>query len=83
MKELLYLKDEQLKEYIEKIFISYKKSFADAKEILNKHKIGVAHHKAIHLISLHKGITVSELLNKLKVTKQCFKRFDKSRGYIF
>ena len=74
MKELLYLKDEQLKEYIEKIFISYKKSFADAKEILNKHKIGVAHHKAIHLISLHKGITVSELLNKLKVTKQSLNR---------
>ena len=70
MKELLYLKDEQLKEYIEKIFISYKISFADAKEILNKHKIGVAHHKAIHLISLHKGITVSELLQKLGVTKQ-------------
>ena len=74
MKELLYLKDEQLKEYIEKIFISYKKSFADAKEILNKHKIGVAHHKAIQLISLHKGITVSELLNKLKVTKQSLNR---------
>ena len=74
MKELLYLKDDQLKEYIEKIFVSYKKSFADAKEILNKHKIGVAHHKAIHLISLHKGITVSELLNKLKVTKQSLNR---------
>ena len=74
MKELLYLKDDQLKEYIEKIFVSYKKSFGDAKEILNKHRIGVAHHKAIHLISLHKGITVSELLNKLNVTKQSLNR---------
>ena len=41
MKDLLYLKDEQLKEYIEKIFVSYKKSFADAKEILSKYKIGI------------------------------------------
>ena len=54
MKEHLYLKDDQLKEYIEKIFVSYKKSFDDAKKVLNKHKIGIAHHKAIHLISLHK-----------------------------
>ena len=74
MKEHLYLKDDQLKEYIEKIFVSYKKSFDDAKKVLDKHKIGIAHHKAIHLISLHKGITVSELLNKLNVTKQSLNR---------
>ena len=74
MKELLYLKDDQLKEFIEKIFMSYRDTFSDAKKILNKYKIGVAHHKAIHLISLHKGITVSELLGKLKVTKQSLNR---------
>jgi len=74
MKELLYLKDDQLKEFIEKIFMSYRDSFADAKNVLNKYKIGIAHHKAIHLISLYKGITISELLNKLKVTKQSLNR---------
>ena len=74
MKELLYLKDDQLKEFIEKIFMSYRDTFSDAKKILNKYKIGVAHHKAIHLISLHKGITISELLGKLKVTKQSLNR---------
>ena len=70
MKELLYLKDDQLKEFIEKIFMSYRDTFSDAKKILNKYKIGVAHHKVIHLISLHKGIKISALLSKLKVTKQ-------------
>ena len=74
MKELLYLKDAQLKELIEKLFTSYKESFADSKKILDKYSIGIAHHKAMHLISMYKGITISELLKKLKVTKQSLNR---------
>ena len=74
MKELLYLKDDQLKEFIEKIFVSYRETFSDAKSILDKYSIGVAHHKVIHLLSLYEGITISELLKKLKVTKQSLNR---------
>ena len=74
MKQLLYLKDRQLKEFIEKIFLSYRESFADAKQILENYKIGIAHQKVLHLISLYEGITISELLNKLKVTKQSLNR---------
>ena len=74
MKELLYLKDDQLKEFIEKIFVSYRETFSDAKKILDKYSIGVAHHKVIHLLSLYEGITISELLKKLKVTKQSLNR---------
>ncbi len=74
MKELLYLKDDQIKDLIEKLFIVYRESFADAKKTLDKHSIGIAHHKVIHLISIHKGITISELLKKLKVTKQSLNR---------
>ncbi len=40
MKELLYLKDEQLKGFVEKLFMSYRESFSDAKKILEKHSIG-------------------------------------------
>ena len=36
MKQLLYLKDDQLKDLIEKIFISYRETFSDSKEILEK-----------------------------------------------
>jgi DNA-binding MarR family transcriptional regulator len=74
MKELLYLKDEQLKQLIANIFTSYKETFSDAKKILNKYSIGIAHHKVIHLISMYEGITISELLKKLKITKQSLNR---------
>ena len=74
MRELLYLKDDQLKELIEKLFIGYRESFSDAKKVLDNYSIGIAHHKAIHLISLYEGITISELLKKLKVTKQSLNR---------
>ena len=74
MKELLYLKDEQLKDLIEKLFVSYRETFSDAKKILNKHSIGLAHHKVIHLLSMYQGISISELLKRLKVTKQSLNR---------
>ena len=43
MHELLYLKDDQLKEFIEKLFMSYRESFSDAKKTLDKYSIGIAH----------------------------------------
>ena len=74
MKKLLYLKDHQLKQYIEKIFNGYRETVADAKKVLDKHALGTAHNKVIHLISLYEGITISNLLRKLKVTKQSLNR---------
>jgi len=74
MKELLYLKDEQLKDLIEKLFVSYRETFSDAKKVLDRYSIGLAHHKVIHLLSMYKGISISELLKRLKVTKQSLNR---------
>jgi len=74
MKDLLYLKDDHLKEFIEKIFISYRESFNDAKKTLDKYSLGIAHHKVIHLISIYKGITITNLLKRLKITKQSLNR---------
>tara|TARA_Y100000748_G_scaffold29174_1_gene21628 strand:- start:123 stop:560 length:438 start_codon:yes stop_codon:yes gene_type:complete len=74
MKELLYLKDDHLKEFIEKLFIGYRESFSDAHKTLKKYSLGTAHHKVIHLLSIYKGITVSQLLKKLKITKQSLNR---------
>ena len=74
MKELLYLKDDQLKDLIEKLFISYRETFSDSKKILNKYSIGLAHQKVIHLISMYNGISISELMNRLKITKQSLNR---------
>ena len=74
MKKLLYLKDQELKQYIEKILVGYRETVSDAKKILDKYSIGIAHNKVIHLISLYEGITISELLKKLKITKQSLNR---------
>jgi len=74
MKELLYLKDTQLKELIERLFTSYRESFSDARKVLDKYSIGIAHHKVLHLLSMYEGITISEMLSKLKITKQSLNR---------
>ena len=74
MKELLYLKDDQLKDLIEKLFVGYRETFSDSKKILDKYSIGLAHQKVIHLLSMYEGISISELLQKLKITKQSLNR---------
>ena len=74
MKELLYLKDDQIKDFIEQIFYVYSDTYSDPRKILKKHSFGTAHHRAIHLIERHEGLTVSDLLSKLKVTKQSLNR---------
>ena len=42
MRQLLYLKDDQLKEFIEKLFVGYRETFADTKKILENYEIGIA-----------------------------------------
>ena len=74
MKQLLYLKDDQLKDLIEKLFVGYKKIFSDSKKVLDKYSIGLAHNKVIHLLSMYEGISISDLLKKLKITKQSLNR---------
>tara|TARA_Y100000590_G_scaffold463888_1_gene631831 strand:- start:2197 stop:2646 length:450 start_codon:yes stop_codon:yes gene_type:complete len=74
MTELLYLKDKQIKEFIEKLFLSYRDTFSDSKTVLNKYSLGIAHNKVLHILSTYKGITIGELLNKLKITKQSLNR---------
>ena len=74
MRDLLYLKDDQIKDFIEQIFYAYRETYSDPKKILKKYSFGTAHHRAIHLIEKYEGLTVSDLLNKLKITKQSLNR---------
>ena len=74
MRDLLYLKDDQIKDFIEQIFYAYRETYSDPKKILKKYSFGTAHHRAIHLIEKYEGITISTLLNKLKITKQSLNR---------
>ena len=74
MRDLLYLKDDQIKDFIEQIFYVYRDTYSDPRKILKKYSFGTAHHRAIHLIERHEGLTVSDLLRKLKITKQSLNR---------
>jgi len=74
MRDLLYLKDDQIKDFIEQIFYAYRETYSDPKKILKKYSFGTAHHRVIHLIERHSGITISGLLKKLKITKQSLNR---------
>ena len=74
MKELLYLKDEQIKDFIQLLFYAYRETFSDPKEVLAKKFFGPAHLRAINLIERNPGISLTELIFKLKITKQSLGR---------
>jgi DNA-binding MarR family transcriptional regulator len=77
MKDLLYLKDEHIKDCIEKIFYVYRETYSDPNKILKRYSFGLAHQRVIILIERNKGITISGLLKKLKITKQSLNRIIK------
>ena len=74
MKDLLYLKDEQIKDFIQLLFYAYRETFSDPKEILSKKSFGPAHLRALNLIERNPGISLGEIMFKLKITKQSLNR---------
>ena len=74
MKDLLYLKDDQIKEFIQLLYYAYRETFSDPSEILSQKYFGPAHLRALHLIESNPGINLGELIFKLKVTKQSLNR---------
>ncbi len=74
MKDLLYLKDEQIKDFIQLLYYAYRETFSDPKHVLSKKYFGPAHLRSLNLIERHPGISLSELMFKLKVTKQSLNR---------
>ena len=74
MKDVLYLKDEQIKDCIQLLFYAYRETFSDPKEVLSKKFFGPAHLRSLNLIERHPGISLGELMFKLKVTKQSLNR---------
>tara|TARA_B100000700_G_scaffold272758_1_gene316586 strand:+ start:437 stop:877 length:441 start_codon:yes stop_codon:yes gene_type:complete len=74
MKDLLYLKDEQIKDFIQLLSYAHRETFSDPKKILAKKFFGSAHLRTLNLIDRYPGISLSELIVKLKVTKQSLNR---------
>ncbi len=74
MKDLLYLKDDQIKDFIQLLYYAYRETYSDPKEILSKRFLGPAHLRTLNLIESNPGISLSELIFKLKITKQSINR---------
>ncbi|WP_169570141.1 MarR family winged helix-turn-helix transcriptional regulator [Sneathiella limimaris] len=70
----LFLREEELRQCIELLFFAYRDFTDGPDQILKKYNFGRAHHRVIHFVGRNPGITVSELLDILQITKQSLSR---------
>lgn len=59
---------------IELLFFAYRDFTSDPDEILAGYDFGRAHHRVLHFVNRMPGLTVAELLDVLKITKQSLSR---------
>lgn len=71
---LLFLREEELRQAIELLFFAYRDFTAEPDEMLAEYGFGRAHHRVIYFVGRHAGLSVSELLGILKITKQSLSR---------
>lgn len=72
-------------EIIELLFFAYRDFTSDPDAILEKSGFGRAHHRVVHFVDREPGMTVADLLDTLKITKQSLARVLKQlidSGYI-
>ncbi|NQU62346.1 MAG: winged helix-turn-helix transcriptional regulator [Rhodospirillales bacterium] len=69
-----YLDEARLRQIMELLFFGYRDFTGDADALLTEYGFGRAHHRVIYFVGAHPGITVSELLQILKITKQSLSR---------
>lgn len=67
-------REAELRKMTELLFFAYRDFTADPDQILAKIGFGRAHHRVIHFVGRHPGMTVAELLNILGITKQSLAR---------
>ena len=70
----LFLREEELRYSIELLFFAYRDFTAEADAILAERDLGRAHHRVIYFVGRQPGITISELLIILNITKQSLSR---------
>lgn len=59
---------------IELFFFAYRDFTSDPDQILDQYGFGRAHHRVVHFVNRRPGLTVAELLDVLKITKQSLAR---------
>jgi len=76
---------EPMFDLIELFFFAYRDFVADADHLLEGYGLGRAHHRVLHFVNRRPGLTIAELLDILKITKQSLGRVLKdllTRDYI-
>ena len=71
---------------VELLFFAYRDFVADPDHMLEEFGFGRAHHRVLHFVGRDPGLTVAELLDILKITKQSLARVLKElidKGYVF
>lgn len=70
---------------IELLFFAYRDFVSDPDEILSELGFGRAHHRVVHFVGRDPGMTVQQLLDILRITKQSLGRVLKElidKGYV-
>lgn len=70
----LFLRDEELRQGMELLFYAYRDFTAEPDAMLARYRFGRAHHRVIYFVGRNPGISVSELLGILRITKQSLSR---------
>ncbi len=70
----LFLREEELRQAMELLFFAYRDFTRVPDQILANYGFGRAHHRVIYFVGREPGITVSELLRLLQITKQSLSR---------
>ncbi|MGE4281384.1 MAG: MarR family winged helix-turn-helix transcriptional regulator, partial [Magnetospirillum sp.] len=70
----LFLREEELRQGIELLFFAYRDFTAEPDAILAEYGYGRAHHRVIYFVGRNPGMTVSDLLTILRITKQSLSR---------
>ena len=65
---------EPMFDLIELFFFAYRDFVGDADRLLERYGFGRAHHRVLHFVSRQPGLTIAELLDILKITKQSLNR---------
>jgi len=71
---LLFLREEELRQGLELLYFAYRDFTAGPDEILAGYGFGRAHHRVIYFVGRHPGMSVTELLGILRITKQSLSR---------
>ena len=69
-----YLREDEVRQGIELLFYAYRDFTAEPDAMLARYGFGRAHHRVIYFVGRHPNMSVSELLEILRITKQSLSR---------